>query len=172
MFVGGCSSGESGGGGAQPERTAQQTPTTARQGGVGARSQQGSGKCPVTLNNTRGRPPGEAAPPQGTAGGAYYKEGRLWTSLWPEGTIRERAHNDGSIEMKFPWWRGVRGRLRITGRRLDGATPKLRARIPAGYGPIGFQSTAVIFPTYGCWRVTGRVRRGSLSFVTLVVKPA
>jgi hypothetical protein len=72
--------------------------------------------------------------------------------------------------MKFWWWRGVPGKLRITGRRLDAPAPPVRASIPEGYGDIGFQATALIFPTVGCWQVTGKVGESRLTFVTLVVK--
>ena len=72
--------------------------------------------------------------------------------------------------MKFPWWRGLRGRLVIEGRRLDAGAPPLRAHIPAGYGASGFQATGVIFPTPGCWEVTGHLGDTSLSFVVNVVK--
>jgi len=54
------------------------------------------------------------------------------------------------------------------GRRLDEPASPLRAEIPAGYGDFGFQSSALIFPTPGCWEVTGHVGTASLTFVTLV----
>jgi hypothetical protein len=47
---------------------------------------------------------------------------------------------DGSLSMKFPWYRGVRGQLTIVGRRLGSTAPRLRADIPSGYGDIGFQA--------------------------------
>jgi hypothetical protein len=72
--------------------------------------------------------------------------------------------------MKFGWWRAVTGPLRITGRRLDGEAPPLRADIPSGYGDTGFQATGVIFPTEGCWQVTGTVAGSTLTFVTFVIK--
>ena len=77
---------------------------------------------------------------------------------------------DGSLSMKYMWWRLEKGQLTIEGRRLDAAAPPLRARIPQGYGDIGFQATGLIFPTTGCWEVTGRVGDGSLTFVVLVEK--
>jgi hypothetical protein len=77
---------------------------------------------------------------------------------------------DGSIDAKLGWWRGVEGQLTIRGRRLDAPGPPLRAEIPEGYGVSGFQATGIIFPTEGCWRVTGKVGNATLSFVTLVVK--
>jgi hypothetical protein len=86
----------------------------------------------------------------------------------PLGVIREAPHHDGSIREKFPWWRGVRGRLRITGRRLDGVGSALRARVPDGYGATGFQATDIVFPSDGCWRVTATAGTASLSFVAHV----
>lgn len=96
--------------------------------------------------------------------------------IWPNGIVELRPGgsgfltNDGALGMKFPWQRGVRGELKITGRRLDGNAAALRALVPYGYGDQGFQSTALIFPTEGCWEVTGRVGDASLTFVTSVVK--
>ena len=72
--------------------------------------------------------------------------------------------------MKFGWLRGVSGTLRITGRRLDAVAPPLRSEVPSGYGDRGFQASYVIFPTPGCWEVTGSVGESSVTFVTKVVK--
>jgi hypothetical protein len=69
--------------------------------------------------------------------------------------------------MKFPWDRGVRGHLQITGRRIDIDAPPLRAQL-SDYGLTGFQPSTLVFPTEGCWEVTGRVGRSSLTFVTNV----
>jgi hypothetical protein len=77
---------------------------------------------------------------------------------------------NGSLSMKWPWYRGVKGRLTIRGRRLDAPAPPLRADIPNGYRESGFQATALIFPTQGCWEVTGQVGETTLTFVTRVVK--
>jgi hypothetical protein len=112
-------------------------------------------------------PPGQADNP-GASEATYHGNGRLWTALYPEGII-QRPRRDGSMREKFPWWRAGRGRLVITGHRLDGRARQLRARVPAGYGPTGFQATALIFPSGGCWSVTGAAGGASLTFVTLVV---
>jgi hypothetical protein len=77
---------------------------------------------------------------------------------------------DGSLAMKFPWWRGVKGKLSIEGRRLDASAGPLRASIPDGYGDTGFQATSLIFPTPGCWEVSGKVGKVTLTFVVQVVK--
>lgn len=111
--------------------------------------------------------PGQAGNP-GAERAPYHGNGRLWTVLPPAGVVREAQRRDGSIREKFPWWRGAHGRLRVTGRRLDGVGSALRARIPDGYGAIGFQSTAISFSSEGCWKVTATAGTASLSFVTYV----
>ena len=116
-------------------------------------------------------------PSQGKLLHGNYGNGRLWTTVWPDGTVVFRSGGpgfvlaDGSLAMKFPWWRGVVGKLTIQGRRLDAATGPLRADIP-DYGDTGFQASEIIFPTPGCWEVTARVGAASLTFVTRVVRIA
>lgn len=96
--------------------------------------------------------------------------------LWPDGAVVFKPGGagfitpDGSLGMKFGWTRGVRGQLRIEGRRLDSSAAPLRSVVPKGYGEIGFQATGLVFSTPGCWEVTGRVGDASLTFVTKVVK--
>jgi hypothetical protein len=122
--------------------------------------------CPVTVANGS-TPPGERPTP------GYHGNGQLWTSLWPDGMVLMRPEDtgsDGSMAMKWPWWRGVQGQLVIEGRRLDAPAPSLQADIPAGYGATGFQVTALLFPTEGCWEVTGHVGEASLTFVVRVVR--
>ena len=110
---------------------------------------------------------------QPNGGGGFHGNGGLSTALWTYNVLVADARfiqADGSVRMKFPWWRHVRGDLRVTGRRLDRRAPPLRADIASGYGRIGLQPTSLVFPTDGCWRITGRVGRETLTFVTLVVK--
>ncbi len=130
--------------------------------------------CPVT------EPNGNTPPPEATVAGrgaGGYGNEALWTALWmwDEGEIPVPLSHvlpDGSLgELKWSWFRYVPGRLSIEGRRLDAPAPPLRAHIPEGYGDRGFQPVGLIFPTGGCWEITGRVGTGSLSFVTLVVPP-
>jgi hypothetical protein len=158
--VTGCS------GGSQANGTSDGRAGTSADHSVETREQ---GRCRVTLAN-HSIPPGEEHSP-GARRAPYYGNGRLWTVLWPRGVVVARPRDvtpNGFISMKFPWWRGVRGDLKITGRRLDAYAPRLRAHIPSGYGAIGFQSTAIISPTKGCWQVTGHVGGVRLTFVTLV----
>jgi hypothetical protein len=134
--------------------------------------------CPVTI-------PGRAE--RGGSGfdasNFNYGTDKLRAHLWPRGTLlagrlpdggtNATIDPDGSISAKQGWWRGVAGTLRIGGRRLDGSAPPLRAHVPDGYGPLGFQPAGLTFPTQGCWRVTGGVGTASLTFVVKVrkVKP-
>jgi hypothetical protein len=122
--------------------------------------------CPVTAPNGN-TPPNETYAPE------YHGNGGLFTVLWPAGNILMGPQNvepDGSLSMKFVWWRGEKGQLTIEGRRLDAAAPPLRVDIPDGYGDSGIQATALIFPAEGCWEVTGRVGDAALTFVTRVTK--
>jgi hypothetical protein len=163
-----------GGGDHRPENSppdaAPHDPAAVKQG-PDAPSTRGSG-CPVTPPD-HSIPPGQSRNP-GADRAPYYGNGRLWTVLPPNGTVREPPKRDGSIQEKFPWWRGVggRGRLTIAGRRLDAPAPPLRASIPGGYGLTDFQASGIIFPTAGCWSVTGAAGTATLSFVTLALNGA
>jgi hypothetical protein len=123
------------------------------------------GICPLTL-------PNGSMPPVGRGVGANHGNGKLWTAMWPNNVVIATPHYieaDGSVGMKWAWWRGVNGKLTISGRRLDGRAPPLTAAIP-DYGNSGFQPSGISFPTEGCWEVTGAVGAAKLTFVTLVLK--
>lgn len=79
------------------------------------------------------------------------------------------AVSDGALGIKVGWDRLRRGYLRIEGRRLDGEAAPARSAF-SDYDDFGFQATYVIFPTPGCWEITGRVADASLTFVVFVVK--
>jgi hypothetical protein len=129
-------------------------------------------RCPVTWPSAAG-PPG-ASPDTFFGYDSSHGNGKLWVGgLWPNGVIDagpEFVDPDGSVGMKFGWWRAVPGHLGIMGRRLDAAAPPLRADVPSGYGETGFQASGVTFPTEGCWEVTGKVGKTTLTFVTFVTK--
>lgn len=128
--------------------------------------------CAVTLP-TRNAPPGIPEPPEPV----YYDNGDLWTTLWPAGRVVFEPGGpgfvleDGALGMKWPWIPVVPGDLAVEGRRLDAPAPPVRAEISEGYDNHGrFFPTYLIFPSAGCWEVTGRVGETSLTFVTLVVQ--
>ena len=138
-----------------------------------------SATCPVTLPR---QAPNDAKEMFG-AGSADWNGDLFVGGIWPDGTIVFQPGGpgfilpDGSLSMKFGWFRtnGLRGKLTIHGKRLDASAPPLRANIPECYPDTGFQATGLIFPTEGCWEVTGQVGNTSLTFVTRVVhltKPA
>lgn len=108
--------------------------------------------------------------------GASHGNGELWVGgLWPDGIIAadERfIDRDGAIVMKFGWWRDGKGRLTITGDRLDGPAPPAWGVAPEGYGDSGFQASGVTFPVDGCWEFEGRVGGTTLTFVTFVIRKA
>ena len=79
------------------------------------------------------------------------------------------AVSDGALGIKVLWNRLTPGDLRIDGHRLDASAAPLRSHFTP-YLKAGIQPSFVIFPTPGCWEVTGRVGDASLTFVVLVEK--
>lgn len=77
--------------------------------------------------------------------------------------------SDGALGIKVLWTRKVRGSLEIGGKRLDGDSPPARAYMK-DYGDSGIQPSYLLFPTPGCWEITGMVGGSRLIFVVLVEK--
>jgi hypothetical protein len=119
-------------------------------------------KCPLTVPNLM--------PPPGSMFGVPHGNGKLWAGVWASNIVFQKPQADGWIDAKFGWFRAVPGQLTIEAHRLDGAAPPARSSVPFGYGDRGFQASGVIFPTEGCWQVTGHVGTVSLTFVTIVLK--
>jgi hypothetical protein len=167
----GCGAGEPAGPGSRPATVA---PSTATASPARPVTLADAKRCPVTLPRSTG-PPG-VSPDDFFGWGSSYGNGKLWVGgLWPRGVIDAGpafVAEDGSVSMKFGWWRAVVGKLRITGRRLDAPAPPARGVAPDGYGDTGFQASGVDFPTEGCWEVTGALPAASLTFVTFVIKKA
>lgn len=126
----------------------------------------------------------ETQPPSSATGfgpeSFNYGNTKLRVHLWPRGVLLAGELPSGGayatvgpggiIRAKVGWWRGVPGMLTITGRRLDGRSRRLAVSVPSGYGPSGFQPTALHFPSVGCWRVVGTVGAQRLTFVVKVRK--
>jgi len=104
-------------------------------------------------------PPDPNADPFGE-GPWYINEHRTIWAGWDAG----RWHVGRN---KALWIRPAGAALKIDGERLDAEAPPLRADIPCCY-PTGFQATALIFPSAGCWRVHASARDEELTFVTSV----
>ena len=135
--------------------------------------------CPVTEPN-RKRPPGTLFLPGLPR--EYHRSGDIWTQFWDDGKVvftrdpANRILSSGAMMMPWSWWWAVDGRpqergetLTIKGRRLDAPASPLRTGVPGRFYQ-GYQRNTLIFPTEGCWEVTGTVGDGSLTFVTLVVR--
>lgn len=127
--------------------------------------------CAATLPNEK-KPPATASVALPPVPPVFHGNGKLWVKLWPLGVIVAQPNviqTDGAIAIKLPWWRNVNGALTVTAVRLDARAPAATSDVPAGYGRRGFQPSDVVFPTQGCWKVTGRVGTARLAFVVLVV---
>ena len=129
--------------------------------------------CPITKPNGNEPPTTENVAGRGDGG---YGNSYLWTTLWMWGRDGVAlSANDSHVsesgelrELKWAWYRYVEGDLTIEGRRIDADAPPLTARVPDGYGNVGFQPAALTFPTAGCWEVTGHLDGGTLTFVVRV----
>lgn len=75
---------------------------------------------------------------------------------------------DGAMGIKFAWFRHKPGTLYVGGRRLDAEAGPARAYLSDGYGDEGFQPVYLVFPTPGCWEITGGLGDARLSFVLRV----
>jgi N-acetylmuramoyl-L-alanine amidase len=147
----------------------------------------GASRCRVTV-------PNRSTPPGGRPDRGYDGNGALWTALPLDGNVvgirqkllshpvaSQRAigegvfgivRADGAVAVKFPWWgrQGATDPLMISGRRLDQPASPLRVDTPPGSGSPGFWASRIIFPTEGCWSITGRAQAGTLTFTVHVMK--
>jgi hypothetical protein len=115
----------------------------------------------------------------------YYKSdwfgsAALWTMLNRDGEVwRNLPQSVDGLTQKTFWWSAdwvmadePEPPITVIGRRLDGPGT-------FGFGPgtnaMADFGTAMLvgvdFPTTGCWKITGRYRSASLSFIVLVEGP-
>jgi hypothetical protein len=130
-----------------------------------------STRCPVTAPMPHASPPALPPLPVPYIHG-WYGNSALWIGVPAGGVLpAERPYGTPWPDewgTKFPWWRTIAGKLTITARRLDGPSAGFHAEVPEGYGATGFVPSGLIWPSPGCWRVTGTVAGQSLTFVTQV----
>jgi hypothetical protein len=115
------------------------------------------------------KPPEDTAIPDAPVFGHYFaNEDRsiLASAWWIEDQEDYQLHitEEG---IKMGWFRPVGAPLEITGQRLDGQAPPLRADIPGIY-PTRFQATGIYFPTEGCWEVNAKAEGSERSFVVWI----
>lgn len=133
-------------------------------------------KCPVSLPNL------EESPNEyyiSTDTGYANLERTMFIGLWPGGKVffcpdcAGSLPADGSLGMKFWFYRTVPGEIVIEGRQLDQtASPAHLATLRGpedGYGVTGFHPAGLKFPSQGCWEVTARIGDAEMTFVTLIV---
>jgi hypothetical protein len=96
--------------------------------------------------------------------------GELWTVR--SAIVNPSASQpDGTWLLKFPWFTRPFGLPRIVGRRLDGGG-SFHADANAATDARGrWISSSLVFSAAGCWEVTGRFDRATISFRTLVGNP-
>jgi hypothetical protein len=116
---------------------------------------------------------------EGSYGNAQLSVGPF--GLWPDGTIAFKPGgggfqtSEGGLGMKFGWTRGIRGKLSVTGHRIDADAPPLRFETNQvnDANSTGFQASFLIFSTPGCWEVTAQIgdrEDSKITFVTRVEK--
>ena len=105
------------------------------------------------------------------SGEGTYGNGLLSTTLPRKGVLV--AQKERGLFQKLGWLprKGFGGELTVRGERLDAPARMRVLAVNWGYTSTGLGSwrSAVTFPSEGCWRITGRVRDISLSYVVKVV---
>jgi hypothetical protein len=125
--------------------------------------------CPVS-KPAWARPPEDRAVMNTPDYGYYFlnDDRSMWAAAWwatPE--VYELRAGEARKGVKVGWFRPAGETLEISGRRLDGEAPALKASIPCCY-QTRFQSTGLYFPTEGCWEVNARAGQSALDFVVWV----
>jgi hypothetical protein len=112
---------------------------------------------------------------KGAGADERYGNGLLSTRVASIGTLIVQREADGTLFTKLGWLphKGLRGTLTVTGERLD-APGRMRVLgvywgyASSGPGAHGSWASAVEFPSEGCWRISGRVRDVTLTYVVRV----
>lgn len=127
--------------------------------------------CHVTRPNNLAPPPTVTAP-YTPADQDFFGNGKLWVVMWwRAGVIRAGIDagvlQPGGVSIKTPWVQGPdsRGDLRIVGRRLDGLAPAINQEEGPGES---VHPTGIVYPTPGCWEITGNAGSTSLTFTVWV----
>ena len=104
----------------------------------------------------------------------WYGTPRLWTSLPPEGTWIGLPYQDGAYSQKVFWWSqnyDWKSPLTVTGVRIDGSAPPLRATTATNAFAEDIGSAILVgigIPAAGCWEITGHLKEVKLSFVVWI----
>jgi hypothetical protein len=85
-------------------------------------------------------------------------DGEIWAS--EPGLRKLREGGD-----KVLWVKPLGEKLTITGKRLDGDAPPLKATAPDGYEMFDYQASGITFPTGGCWEIEATEGKTNWRFV-------
>lgn len=135
--------------------------------------------CPVTQPQDPPFTPPPPYPPDAPYPDEFwYGTDALWTMLRADGRWWHLPRTEAGYAQKVFWWReGYNWReepqpeLTVTGQRLDGPAPPLRASRATNAFHPSFGSAMLVgvdIPTLGCWEITGRYGGHELSFVVWV----
>lgn len=117
--------------------------------------------CLVTPYSTA-RPPDSS---MATFTTTWYGQHGVWVGLDPRYRGEWYA---GDVGNRVVWRWFVPGQLAVAGKRLDAAAPPMQASVLLLYGRPGYEAATLVFPTTGCWEVTGRVADHRLRFIVSV----
>jgi len=103
----------------------------------------------------------------------------VWFGRAVDSPAHKRRNRRAQREMG--WWRQgydwhtePTPKLKVTGRRLDSQAPPLDVVGPNPVGvrgyPGNYMMVVLVFPTPGCWEITGRDENDELTFVISVAK--
>ncbi len=145
---------------------------------VASVSKADTGSCPITKpSNPPFVPPAPPAPAprSARAGEFWFGTPALWTSLRPDGTWSSLPYHDGAYTQKVFWWsQGYdwKSPLTLTGRRIDGPAPPIRASTATNAFAEDIGSSILVgieIPAAGCWQITGHLKGVTLSFVVRIL---
>jgi hypothetical protein len=134
--------------------------------------------CPATKpSNPPFVPPVPPAPAPGSAraGEFWFGTPALWTSLRPDGTWSDLPYHEGAYTQKVFWWsQGYdwKSPLTLTGRRIDGPAPPIRASTATNAFAEDIGSSILVgveIPAAGCWEISGHLKGVTLTFVVQVL---
>jgi len=134
-------------------------------------------ECPVSLPNLDESPNEYYI----SSRGGYGNPARtMFIGLWTGGKVYFHPGGpgtqsaDGTLGMKFWFYRTVPGDVVIGGQRLDAPAPPMPETVlrgaEDGYGETGFHPAGLVFPGEGCWEVTAHVGDEEMQVVMLVVQ--
>jgi hypothetical protein len=126
-----------------------------------------SGHCPVTIPG--GRPQLGPLPRVLASGRSCYGNGKLWVCLLPldgRWVISKRIWKTNGLRNKFGWWTPVPVPVTMEGHKWGMPQVKvLEPSVGMDLDQPRFHPSSLVFPTAGCWQITGRTRDTKLTFV-------